>query len=323
MLRLPTRPRAGAGFTIIELLAIIAILGILIALLLPAVQAARESARRLQCQNNLKQLALGMAHHVDAFGCYPTNGWGFCWIGDPDRGTGVKQPGGWIYNILPYLEQQSLHELGRSQNAAAKADALTQLTQTPFAMLLCPTRPAAQLLPANPDVIPRNAHWQPQVAKTHYAVNEGDYITDSHEGPATLEQGDWAGCPWSDTSLATGIAFQRSHVAVAMVTDGLSNTYLLGEKYVSVDGYFDHSDSSYDQSAYSGVDVDINRWVLDPPLADAKPLHERLFGSAHSAGCQMAFCDGSVHLISYQIDAEVHRRLGNRRDGQAVNSGQF
>ena len=114
-MRLPTRPRAGTGFTLIELLAVIAIVGILIALLLPAVQAAREAARRVQCRNHLKQLALGMEHHVVAFGCYPSNGWGFCWIGDPDRGTGIQQPGGWIYNILPYLEQQPLHALGSAQ----------------------------------------------------------------------------------------------------------------------------------------------------------------------------------------------------------------
>ena len=107
------------------------------------------------------------------------------------------------------------------------------------------------------------------MAKTHYAVNEGDYITNTGAGPTTLQQGDSASYPWVDTTLATGIAYQRSQVTPAMVTDGMSCTYMLGEKYVSVAGYYNYSDNGYDQSAYSGVDLDINRWVLDPPLADA------------------------------------------------------
>jgi prepilin-type N-terminal cleavage/methylation domain-containing protein len=313
----------GDGFTLVELLVVISIVAILVALLLPAVQVAREAARQSQCQNNLKQLGLGMARHVETFGCWPTNGWGFCWIGDPDRGTGVKQPGGWIYNILPYLEQQSLRDLGHLQPPAAKAEALTQVTLTPLPLLLCPTRPAAPLLPANPGVVPWNATWQPLVAKTHYAVNEGDYITNTQQGPASLQQGDSDQYPWVDTTLASGICYQRSQVTPAMVTDGLSCTYMLGEKYVSVPGYFTYSDYGYDQSAYSGVDLDLNRWVLNPPLADAEPIEQRIFGSAHAAGCYMAFCDGSVRLISYQIDEDVHRRLGNRQDGQSVDGSQY
>ncbi len=320
----PTRnAQARKGFTLVELLVVMGVIGILVSLMLPAVQAAREAARRIQCRNNLKQLALGMEHHVLAYGCYPSNGWGLCWIGDPDRGTGTAQPGGWIYNILPYLEQQPLHALGSAQSPIAKSNALTQVTQTSFPLLLCPTRPAATLLPANPAVVPRNANWQPLVAKTHYAVNEGDYITNTGAGPTTLQQGDSASYPWVDTTLATGIAYQRSQVTPAMVTDGMSCTYMLGEKYVSVAGYYNYSDNGYDQSAYSGVDLDINRWVLDPPLADAAPVEDRCFGSAHSGGCYMAFCDGSVHFISYQIDAETHRRLGNRCDGLPVSGNQF
>jgi len=315
--------RAERAFTLVEVLVVITIVAMLMALLLPAVQASREAGRRAQCSNHLKQLGLGMLGHAAAVGSFPSNGWGYCWIGVPERGTGVKQPGGWIYNVLDYLEEGELRRLGREQSPAEQRKALAQLTRTSLPILRCPSRAGPRLGPANPVVVPRDADWLAEVAKTDYAVNEGDYITDTREGPLTLEEGDSGQYPWRDTRKASGIAFQRSGVQPAMVRDGLTNTYMLGEKYVTRGNYHTNLDPGYDQSAYSGVDVDLNRWVTGPPKLDAEEPDMRAFGSAHSSGCHFVFCDGSTRMIAYAIDAELHRRLGNRHDGLVVDRDQF
>ena len=100
---------------------VVAICNILLALLFPAVQAARESANRLECANHLKQIGLAWQMHHDAHQHFPTGGWGWSWTGDPDRGYGELQPGAWAFNILPFVDEAALHDIGAGMSASAKA----------------------------------------------------------------------------------------------------------------------------------------------------------------------------------------------------------
>jgi len=179
---------ARRGFTLIELLVVITIIGILIALLLPAVQAAREAARRVQCNNHLKQLSLAVLNHESALQRLPTNGWGYYYLGDPDRGSGIRQPGGWIFNVLPYLEQQQLHSLAAGKTGSARIAALTTMVQTALPGLICPSRRQAKAYPIVsswvgenwhiPSLVVSDGYWGIPMpnsgGRTDYAGNAGD-----------------------------------------------------------------------------------------------------------------------------------------------------
>jgi prepilin-type N-terminal cleavage/methylation domain-containing protein len=324
------------GFTIVELLVVIAIIGILISLLLPAVQAAREAARRLECINHLKQISLAIMNHENSTKRFPTGGWGWKWVGDPDRGSGQNQPGGWAYNILPFMEQGVLHNMGAGQKGTTKYNAAAEMIGLPLPEFICPTRRAAVLYPYHPNITPQtfNATSTSSAARTDYAINRGDFFVDRIEGPVSYDDTSYK---WPDTTQITGISFIRSVVKVTDITDGLSNTYLVGEKYLNSQEYTSGKELGDDSSICQGDDYDNARYVGHAHfiMQDGKPVIEDLpvlpvkdmrtysddfcFGSAHPSTWQMSFCDGSVHSITYDINAELHRRLGNRSDGELVD----
>jgi prepilin-type N-terminal cleavage/methylation domain-containing protein/prepilin-type processing-associated H-X9-DG protein len=369
-----SRPKNGKSgrlpaFTLVELLVVIAIIGVLVALLLPAVQAAREAARRSQCANNLKQLSLGCINFEGGQKFFPSGGWDSTWTADPNAGYGKDQPGSWLYNILSYIEQPALRQIGNGMNPTTPAfeDAMIKLHQSPVSTFNCPSRRLAGIWQARWTLIRRPApsgqldrlETEAQnegIIKSDYAANAGDsYYTAAVDStgsvlPTPSNYADLPTFKWYDTNdpsgpfrtrFQTGIMYFRSEIEFKRIEDGASNTYLVGEKYVQPEAYEGTSDANSaafdwgeNQSAYTGYEWDNSRgaWTLPPrfPLLsqeEYQPSQDRpgyqpsrmvKFGSAHASSFNMAFCDGSVRSIPYEIDTVVHSRLASRLDGEPV-----
>jgi prepilin-type N-terminal cleavage/methylation domain-containing protein len=328
------RAAIKGGFTLVELLVVITIIGILIALLLPAVQAAREAARVVQCQNHLKQFSLAALSHEQINGWLPTGGWGYNWVGDPYRGFGRNQPGGFFYNCLPFIEQQDLHDLalGGAEGSTQWQQLSMQMVQTPVSAASCPSRRAPVVHPFQGNNYNQMNPIYGSIPSTwfsgDYAANAGTMVVGWGGGPHSFaEAANSTG--FVDMSTTTGICAQRSQIKMCDITDGASNTYLVGEKCVNPDCYSDGLDWGDDQSLYTGDDDDANRWSGWDSGATAVPLppepdtpgadYNSVFGSAHPNGFGMALCDGSVKMISYTIDPMTHNYLGNRHDDQPID----
>ncbi len=323
------------GFTLVELLVVIAIIGMLVGLLLPAVQQAREAARQTQCTNNIKNLSLAALNHASNNQSLPSGGWTWTFTGDPDRGFGEEQPGGWTYSILPYMEQDALFKLGADGNKdnPDKAKASTAL-QTPVPLFNCPSRRKSKVYPgANGSLVNANSSALNRgsvchVAKTDYAANYGGNVT--NPGNARYYPGDYAKAneytknnTWP-TQTANGVIFSCSEIIPEEIYDGSSNTYLIGEKYLKADTYETSGSSSDDNGIWTGADCDncrvTNTDAIAQPMQDRKGYDEysQRFGSTHAGTFGMAMADGSVHRISYAIDKTTHYRLGCRDDGEVA-----
>lgn len=193
--------RSNRGFTLVELLVVIAIIGILIALLLPAVQAAREAARRSQCKNHLKQVALAAANHEGVHKHLPVGGWGWKWSGDPDKGYGEDQPGGWYFNSLDFLELSNIREVGSDGNPNMVTN--DQMVNgalrmaTPVSFFVCPSRRTSDTYPYDHEALINVAvtNGQSLVARNDYAANGGDRAPSSTPYPKdeSGEQYSWIG----------------------------------------------------------------------------------------------------------------------------------
>jgi prepilin-type N-terminal cleavage/methylation domain-containing protein/prepilin-type processing-associated H-X9-DG protein len=349
------RLRRPTGFTLVELLVVIAIIGVLIALLLPAVQAARETARRAQCKNHLKQMGLAALNHESAHKFFPTGGWGWRWAGDPDRGYGQNQPSGWFYNIIPYTELASLRKVagdGKPEEITAdQKKAGRDRVRVRVDVFLCPSRRTQTEFPYTAGILDfYNVDRPDSVARNDYAACSGSVAppAGTAEGPAPagtkmpdplkysgyapFSVGQTVNSGASEIPRGNGITLVMSETRAAQITDGTSRTILYGEKHIAQGDYDVSSGAANNQGWDLGYDWDINRWTSFPPATDSltntapgqthieigqKVLDElRVFGGPHPSGCQFVYADGSVKTIAYDADAELFRGLGSMAEGE-------
>jgi prepilin-type N-terminal cleavage/methylation domain-containing protein len=293
------RPRLA--FTLIELLVVIAIVGVLLSLLLPAVQKVREASLRTQCANNLHQIGLAMLAYHDNNSMFPRGGTNDVYpigstnplatVGDPNN----RQQWSWAYRILPFLEQEALF----NQSVTSVID------QTPVKTFYCPSRRAP---------IPFGG-----LAKIDYAGNAGT----SHNGTdGVIVRSDYL-----DFTGTPAIPVTFAPVRIATISDGVSNTLLVGEKQLDPSqlGLTADDNQPYNRPGWSG-DYEVYRTAVEQPEQDELreyPGSCTYFGSAHTSTFQTVFCDGSVRTVRYSVDLTVWKRACIRNDGQVFSLGDL
>ena len=287
------------GMTLVELLVVVAIIGILVSLLLPAVQSAREAARNIQCRNHLKQLALAALQYEERSKVFPTN------VGEVGVDYALSEHDVWPVRLLPNLEQQALYDQWHDAVESEDEEFQAEVARTALPVMHCPTRrpPDAYPLPTGFEFLGRLTFREGETgARIDYAVNGG---AAGHEGGFNLK---WPGI-WDE----------KETIGAADVEDGLSNTYLYGEKSMAAANYTNGRDRGDQSTMYHCLQGSCLRFAKNVPKRDEAGSESCLvchdYGSAHPSAWNAVFADGSVHSLSYQMSWLTHRSFSSRAQG--------
>jgi prepilin-type N-terminal cleavage/methylation domain-containing protein/prepilin-type processing-associated H-X9-DG protein len=330
--------RSRTGFTLIELLVVIAIIGVLVGLLLPAVQQAREAARRSSCTNNLKQIGLALHNYTDAFGTFPPG---------IQCGFAENNGGGWAWSsfILQFMEESELASTLNVGNSSTTSPAAISAGLTNIPTYRCASDVAPDRNHERGRYMGRNAGWD--CATSNYVGNAGTVgLNNAHGSPGHCYHDDNESNLQAYANTYTGVLFMRIKMKLSMITDGLSNTFLVGERDYESTEHGNHEAANWlgqhranywtGPHAYNFVTIGNSSFQIndyDPALPDNVPdtwptsngnpwqgTAADSWSSAHPGGAQFVLCDGSVKMVLDSIQSSTLADACHRSDGNPLGS---
>ena len=305
--------RRPAAFTLVELLVVIAVIAILVLLMLPAINAAREAARRSTCKNNLRQLGLAFQNHLGAKNRLPPG-----WV-SREAGEADGEPGwAWGVELLPFLEEQQLYESGFQRDLPVSDPANLAARETTLSIFMCPSDTRSPLVALHEGDGHDHSHHEDHDEDEEHEEEEHEH-EEEPAGPFLMNavRSNYVGMFGTaeihdDPDDGDGVLFLNSRIGVREVGDGMSKTIFAGERSSKLGG-------SIWAGVVHGAEANMERVVgsADHPPNDPHG-HFDDFSSDHPTGAHFVLGDGSVLMLTNEVDEVVYRALATRKGGESI-----